>query len=96
MSFYLRFEHRGESLYPKLRQIIADGKVPDWNRVRYELFRRFGYFVTESSEHLAEYLPWFIKPGRKDLLEQFNIPLDEYPGRCEIFEKALLLDLNLN
>ena len=88
MSFYLRFEHRGESLYPKLRQIIADGKVPDWNRVRYELFRRFGYFVTESSEHLAEYLPWFIKPGRKDLLEQFNIPLDEYPGRCEIYERA--------
>ena len=88
MSFYLRFDHRGEALYPKLRQIIAEGRVPDFNRVRYEMFNRLGYFATESSEHFAEYVPWFIKPGREDLLSQFNIPLDEYPGRCEIFEKA--------
>lgn len=88
MSFYLRFDHRGEPLYPRLRQIIAEGRVPGWNRVRYEMFRRLGYFPTESSEHLAEYVPWFIKPGREDLLSSFNIPLDEYPGRCQIFEKA--------
>ena len=43
----------------------------------------FGYFVTESSEHFAEYVPWFIKDGREDLIERFNIPLDEYPRRCE-------------
>ena len=42
-----------------------------------------GYFVTESSEHFAEYVPWFIKEGREDLLEKFEIPLDEYPRRCE-------------
>lgn len=88
MSFYLRFDHRGEPLYPKLRQLIAEGRVPEWNRVRYEMFSRLGYFQTESSEHLAEYVPWFIKPGRADLLDKFNIPLDEYPGRCQVFEKA--------
>jgi alpha-galactosidase len=42
-----------------------------------------GYFVTESSEHLSEYVPWYIKSGRPDLIEKFNIPLDEYPRRCE-------------
>ena len=43
---------------------------------------RLGYFVTESSEHFAEYVPWFIKNGREDLIEKFGIPLDEYPMRC--------------
>jgi alpha-galactosidase len=51
--------------------------------VRYKLMEHFGYFVTESSEHFAEYVPWFIKDGREDLIEAFNIPLDEYPRRCE-------------
>jgi alpha-galactosidase len=51
--------------------------------VRYEVFRRLGYFVTESSEHFSEYVPWFIKGDRPDLLTQFDIPLDEYPRRCE-------------
>ena len=50
--------------------------------VRYEVFRRLGRFVTESSEHFAEYVPWFIKEGRGDLLDEFGIPLDEYPRRC--------------
>lgn len=88
MSFYLRFDHRGQPLYPKLQQLIAEGRVPAWNRVRYEMFRELGYFPTESSEHFAEYVPWFIKNGREDLLEKYSIPLDEYPGRCQIFEKA--------
>jgi alpha-galactosidase len=88
MSFYLRFEHKGKSLHPNMQQVIAEGRVPDWNRVRYEMFQKLGYFPTESSEHFAEYVPWFIKRGREDLLAKFNIPLDEYPGRCQIFEKA--------
>jgi alpha-galactosidase len=79
MAFYLRLEHDGEDLYPALRELTP----PDHNRVRYELLRHFGYFVTESSEHFAEYVPWFIKDGREDLIERFNIPLDEYPRRCE-------------
>ncbi|MEX2541669.1 MAG: alpha-glucosidase/alpha-galactosidase [Trueperaceae bacterium] len=86
MAFFLKFERDGEDLYPRVRAVIDEGRVPDWNRVRYELFARLGYFVTESSEHLSEYLPWFIKSGRPDLLERFNIPLDEYPGRCQIYE----------
>jgi alpha-galactosidase len=51
--------------------------------VRYEMFRRLGFFVTESSEHFSEYVPWFIKRDRPDLLDEFGIPLDEYPRRCE-------------
>ena len=88
MAFYLSFTHRGEDLYPRLRAIHRDGRAPAWNRVRYEMLHRLGYFPTESSEHFAEYVPWFIRPGRPDLIERFGIPLDEYPGRCRIFEHA--------
>ncbi len=88
MAFYLRFERQtpdgAEDLYPRLHQVVAEGRVPDWNRVRYEMLTRLGYFVTESSEHFAEYTPWFIKRDRPDLIEQFNIPLDEYIRRCEV------------
>jgi alpha-galactosidase len=88
MSFYLKFERNGEDLIPRLKQIHHENRMPDWNRVRYEMLAQLGYFPTESSEHFSEYVPWFIKAGRKDLLEKFNIPLNEYPGRCEIFEHA--------
>ena len=79
VAFFLRLMRDGEDLYPRLREVTP----PDWNRVRYKLMEHFGYFVTESSEHFAEYSPWFIKDGRDDLIEAFNIPLDEYPQRCE-------------
>jgi alpha-galactosidase len=79
VAFFLRLEHQGEDVYPALRTVTP----PDWNRVRYALLEHFGYFVTESSEHFAEYSPWFIKDGREDLIERFNVPLDEYPRRCE-------------
>jgi len=82
MAFYLRFERGGEDLYPRLRELGASGRVPEGNRVRYEMLKHLGYFVTESSEHFAEYVPWFIKRDRPDLVEQFRIPLDEYPRRC--------------
>jgi alpha-galactosidase len=83
MAFYLKFEHQGEDLYPRLQALAAAGKAPANNRVRYEMLRRLGYFVTESSEHFAEYVPYFIKRDRPDLIEQLNVPLDEYPRRCE-------------
>ncbi len=87
MAFYLRFERHTaagmEDLYPRIRRVLAEGRVPDWNRVRYDLFGRFGYFVTESSEHLSEYVPWYIKRDRPDLIDRYNIPLDEYITRCE-------------
>ena len=83
MAFYLSFERDGEDLYPALKQLAADRGEPQWEKVRYEMLRRFGYFVTESSEHFSEYVPWFIKRDRPDLVEEFNIPLDEYITRCE-------------
>jgi alpha-galactosidase len=85
MAFYLKFEnkHTGEDLYPKIRQVLESGKAPDYNLVRYDMFKRLGYFVTESSEHLSEYTPWFIKHDRPELIEEYNIPLDEYLGRCQ-------------
>jgi len=95
MAFYLTFEHRQpdgsyRDLYPALRQGYREGRIPkpsSWNprcpnKVRYEMLTRLGYFVTESSEHFAEYTPWFIKRDRPDLIEKFGIPLDEYPKRC--------------
>lgn len=77
-------------LYPKLMDGYNAGKLPNPlsanprcpNLVRYEIMKRFGYFVTESSEHFAEYVPWFIKGDRPDLIDKFQIPLDEYPTRC--------------
>jgi alpha-galactosidase len=83
MAFYLRFKRAGEDLYPLIYKVIEEDRIPDWNRVRYEMLTRLGYFVTESSEHFTEYTPWFIKRDRPDLIERFNIPLDEYITRCE-------------
>ena len=85
MAFYLKFEHRrsGQDLYPLLRQVYAEERVPPTNRVRYEMLRRLGFFVTESSEHFSEYVPWFIKAGAPELIDEFKIPLDEYIERCK-------------
>ena len=92
MAFFLRLEHRGEDLYPRVRDFLASGERPARHhrdgsvmadRVRYEVFKRTGFFVTESSEHFSEYVPWFIKRDRPDLLERFDVPLDEYIRRCE-------------
>lgn len=50
--------------------------------VRFDYIKHLGYYCTESSEHNAEYNPFYIKPGYPELVEKFNIPLDEYPRRC--------------
>ena len=85
VAFFLKFEHAKtkEDLYPRIQRVVEEGRIPDWNQVRYEMFQRLGYFVTESSEHFSEYSPWFIKQNYPELIEQFNIPLDEYIGRCQ-------------
>lgn len=83
MAFYLSLEHEGRDLYPDLKRVAAEGREPGHEKVRFEMLRRLGYFVTESSEHFSEYVPWFIKESRPELINQFNIPLDEYPARCE-------------
>ena len=93
----------GEDLYPKLKrlatQILSDEKIssrtkkqeyPGRNlheKVRYEILKRFGFFVTESSEHFAEYVPWFIKPNKEELIEKYKIPVDEYIFRCEYYSE---------
>ncbi|MGI8483371.1 MAG: alpha-glucosidase/alpha-galactosidase [Thermomicrobiales bacterium] len=82
-AFYLKFQRDGVDLYPELQKVLAEGRAPEHNLVRYEMLKRTGYFVTESSEHFSEYGPWFIKRDRPDLIEKFNIPLDEYITRCE-------------
>jgi alpha-galactosidase len=83
LAFFLRFERNGLDLYPEIERVVSEGRIPDGNRVRYDIFQRLGYFVTESSEHFSEYVPWYIKQGREDLIGKFDIPLDEYPRRCE-------------
>lgn len=79
LAFLLRLEHRGRDLYPDLRRFVAEGRVPDDDLVRTELFRRLGFYPTESSEHHAEYNPWFIPKG--DSVDRFNIPIGEYLSR---------------
>jgi alpha-galactosidase len=83
LAFFLSFERRGQDMYPSLRDLVEADRVPPEDRVRFEVLRRLGYFVTESSEHFAEYVPWFIKSARPDLIERYAIPLDEYPRRCD-------------
>jgi len=96
IAFMLEFHEVMEDgslrdLYPDLQKGYAEGRFPIEeaqsypgcvDKVRFEMMKRLGYFVTESSEHFAEYTPWFIKEGREDLIEKFEIPLDEYPRRC--------------
>ena len=77
-AFVLRFEANGESLYPRLTEVI-DGSADLQRRVRVELFRRFGYFPTESSEHSAEYVPWFMR--HQDQVERYRIFVGDYLGR---------------
>jgi len=96
MAFYLELERKDNngdyiSLYPELLKAYEEGTVPKPNThgntrceniVRYEMFKKLRYFVTESSEHFAEYTPYFIKPNRPDLIQRYKVPLDEYPKRC--------------
>lgn len=76
----------GTDLYPEIRKrataILESGITDHHDLVRYEYIRRFGYYCTESSEHNAEYNNFFIKDKHPELIERYNIPLDEYPRRC--------------
>lgn len=82
MAWLLEVESNGQDLYPKIKEkaIAFEGK--HYDMVRFEIMKRFGYYVTESSEHNSEYMPYFIKEKYPELIERFNIPLDEYPRRC--------------
>jgi alpha-galactosidase len=82
MAFYLRIEKDRQDLYPRLFDAMRRPEIYDTNRVRFELMQRLGYFVTESSEHNAEYSPWFIPHGRR-CTDRFAVPIDEYLRRCD-------------
>jgi len=89
-GWLLEVTDNGKDLYPEIkrrakrmnREALRKGGKKHHDMVRFEIMRHFGYYVTESSEHTAEYVPYFIKKLYPGLIEEFNIPLDEYPRRC--------------
>ena len=81
-AWLLEISKGGKDLYPEIKRLAFARTDKHNDMVRYEIMKRFGYYVTESSEHSAEYMPYFIKDKYPELIEQFNIPLDEYPRRC--------------
>lgn len=89
-AWLLEITDGGQNLYPEIKRRAAamnkaarrPGALKHDDMVRFEMMRHFGYYITESSEHAAEYLPYWIKSQYPGLIEEFNIPLDEYPRRC--------------
>ncbi|NLY11802.1 MAG: alpha-glucosidase/alpha-galactosidase [Firmicutes bacterium] len=81
-AWLLEITRNGVDLYPEIKKRALERPTPHNDMVRYEIMKQFGYYVTESSEHNAEYMPYFIKDKYPELIERFNIPLDEYPRRC--------------
>ncbi len=78
-------DEKGNDLYPEIKRRSLSGEYTEkmqWDLVRHDIMRRFGYYNTESSEHTAEYNPYYIKYKYPELIKRFNIPLDEYPRRC--------------
>lgn len=90
MAWLLEITEKGKDLYPEIKRRAAKknrdarkkGAEKHGDMVRFELMRQFGYYMTESSEHNAEYSPYWIKSRYPDRVEEFNVPLDEYPRRC--------------
>lgn len=85
MGWLLKLQDKdGNDLYPEIRKRALEKNATQKHNdmVRYEYIRRLGYYCTESSEHNAEYNCFFIKPEYPELIENYNIPLDEYPRRC--------------
>ena len=90
-AWLLELEYDGKDIYPEIRE-LAFRKLDEWlaapkdkkssNMVRLEIMRRFGYYVTESSEHSAEYMPYWIKRNYPENIERYNIPIDASPDRC--------------
>jgi alpha-galactosidase len=78
-DLYPEIKRRAEKI---VRESRKKGAKKNWDMVRLEMMRHFGFYVTESSEHSAEYFPYWIKTRYPELIEEFDIPLDEYPRRC--------------
>jgi len=84
MAWLLSITRNGEDLYPEIKRRAAakNAEGKHYDMVRFDLMKHLGYYITESSEHNAEYGPYYIKDKYPELIERFNIPLDEYPRRC--------------
>lgn len=91
MAWLLDIRDGEHDLYPEIRKrglakneaALADPAKRHTDMIRFEIMRLFGYYITESSEHNAEYTPFWIKSKYPKMIERYNIPLDEYPRRCE-------------
>ncbi len=78
------YDKNGNDLYPEIKRRAKEKNQNEkhYDMVRYDYIEKLGYYCTESSEHNAEYNPYFIKSSYPELIDKFNIPLDEYPRRC--------------
>ena len=94
MAWLLEITKDGKDLYPEIKRMTAE-MMPVWraetdknkkssDMVRLEMMQKLGYYITESSEHNAEYTPFWIKNNYPGLIAEYNIPLDEYPRRCRL------------
>ncbi len=81
-GWLLEVSRNGEDLYPEIRRRAQLDEHVHKDTVRFEIMKRFGYYVTESSEHTSEYVPYFIKSRYPGLVDRFHVPIDEYPRRC--------------
>lgn len=84
MSWLLEIEKNGKDLYPAIKERASELTEPHSDAVRFEIMNRFGHYITESSEHNAEYHPYFIKEKYPELIDKYMIPIDEYLRRCEV------------
>jgi alpha-galactosidase len=90
MAWLLEIKDGKKDLYPQLRRLVkerngkalADNNHKHSDMVRFEMLNSYGYYVTESSEHNCEYIPHWLKANYPELVDTYNIPLDEYPRRC--------------
>lgn len=82
-AWFIKLAHKGVDLYPKLRKAVEEGAdFVQHDKVRFEMLRKFGYYGGESSEHMAEYVPYFIRKDHPELIDRFSVPIDEYIRRC--------------
>lgn len=95
MAWFLRLERDGKDLYPLLREKMQDPEIYGDNTVRFEIFKHFGYFVTESTMHMSEYTPWFR--DRKEIMEQFGLTprdMEKMANRWVTIEKDIRDELD--
>lgn len=88
VAFYSKFElihpdGTHEDLYPRLKQMAQDRTYPDYDEVRFDMLRRVGHFVTESSMHFSEYSSWYLKAAHPDIVAKNQLRIGEYLYRCE-------------